>query len=373
MFTLPAPTAISDMHPDLQYCTKGYKIYKSGSNREDITVETFSGGNMPAIYPVTRNNSTGDYFYMGPAVASDDAGTLWTHTMRGSDPTTTLDWEVGIHTFCYYTERPALGVPGTKKTINLDPLGKWMVNKAYLISANGDGVNGTGYIWIAAASTKIARYTIEKGVFVAKELFSTPLSGGDSPASNYCYVKQHGNKVYYTTPAYNGTTMTAQAIYRGELSADGKSITWESTPVVTDNYSPQFTVFTLSGHDFLVYNSYDETDSDNPYKEITIYDMTTNTPILLSGVNPRTIYLPSKNNYIRQSLNAEVVDDYHAYIYGYIPGVGVYRYPIVATPDRNPVTNISVECEGNYSYLGRQDAKISWDAPASAQSYIVYY
>ena len=56
MFTLPAPTAISDMHPDLQYCTKGYKIYKSGSNREDITVETFSGGNMPAIYPVTRNN-----------------------------------------------------------------------------------------------------------------------------------------------------------------------------------------------------------------------------------------------------------------------------------------------------------------------------
>ena len=310
---------------------------------------------------------------MGPAVASDDAGTLWTHTMRGSDPTTTLDWEVGIHTFCYYTERPALGVPGTKKTINLDPLGKWMVNKAYLISANGDGVNGTGYIWIAAASTKIARYTIEKGVFVAKELFSTPLSGGDSPASNYCYVKRHGNKIYYTTPAYNGTTMTAQAIYRGELSADGKSITWESTPVVTDNYSPQFTVFTLSGHDFLVYNSYDETDSDNPYKEITIYDMTTNTPILLSGVNPRTIYLPSKNNYIRQSLNAEVVDDYHAYIYGYIPGVGVYRYPIVATPDRNPVTNISVECEGNYSYLGRQDAKISWDAPASAQSYIVYY
>ena len=132
-------------------------------------------------------------------------------------------------------------------------------------------------------------------------------------------------------------------------------------------------MFTLSGHDFLVYNSYDETDSDNPYKEITIYDMTTNTPILLSGVNPRTIYLPSKNNYIRQSLNAEVVDDYHAYIYGYIPGVGVYRYPIVATPDRNPVTNISVECEGNYSYLGRQDAKISWDAPASAQSYIVYY
>lgn len=373
MFTLPAPTAISDMHPDLQYCTKGYKIYKSGSNREDITVETFSGGNMPAIYPVTRNNSTGDYFYMGPAVASDDAGTLWTHTMRGSDPTTTLDWEVGIHTFCYYTERPALGVPGTKKTINLDPLGKWMENKAYLFSANGDGVNGTGYIWIAAASTKIARYTIEKGVFVAKELFSTPLSGGDSPASNYCYVKQHGNKVYYTTPAYNGTSMIAQAIYRGELSADGKSITWESTPVVTDNYSPQFTVFTLSGHDFLVYNSYDETDSDNPYKEITIYDMTTNTPILLSGVNPRTIYLPSKNNYIRQSLNAEVVDDYHAYIYGYIPGVGVYRYPIVATPDRNPVTNISVESEGNFSYLGRQDAKISWDAPASAQSYIVYY
>lgn len=135
IFTLPAPTAISDMHPDLQYCTKGYKIYKSGSN---VVAETFSGGNAPTIYPVTRNSSTGEYFYMGPAIATDDAGTLWTHTMRGSDPTTTLDWEVGIHTFCYYTECPALGVPGVKKTINLDPLEMWMVNKAYLMSANGD-------------------------------------------------------------------------------------------------------------------------------------------------------------------------------------------------------------------------------------------
>lgn len=26
IFALPAPTEIGDMHPDLQYCTKGYKI-----------------------------------------------------------------------------------------------------------------------------------------------------------------------------------------------------------------------------------------------------------------------------------------------------------------------------------------------------------
>lgn len=76
IFTLPAPATIDDMHPDLQYCTKGYKIYKSGATSSAVTLETFSGGNMPAIYPVTRNNSSGDYFYMGPAVASDDAGTL---------------------------------------------------------------------------------------------------------------------------------------------------------------------------------------------------------------------------------------------------------------------------------------------------------
>ncbi len=370
IFTLPAPVTISDMHPDLQYCTKGWKIYKSGS---DVVVETFSGGNSPTIYPVSRNGSTAEYFYMGPAIAADDAGTIWTHTMRGSDPTTTLDWEVGIHTFCYYTERPALGVPGVKKTINLDPLEMWMVNKAYLMSACGDGVNGTGYIWIAAESTKIARYTIVNGVVAAKDLYASPLASGISPASPYNFVKQHGDKVYYTIPAYDGTSMTAQAIYRGTLSADGKSITWDATPVVTDNYSPQFTVFSLSGHDFLVYNSYDEEDTSNPYKEITIYDMTANSPILLGGKNPKTIYLPSKNNYIRQSLNAEVVDEYHAYIYGYIPGVGVYRYPFVATPDKDPVSNITVECEGNLNYLGRQDAIISWDAPNNAVSYIVYY
>ncbi|MBO5271378.1 MAG: hypothetical protein J6B30_00960 [Muribaculaceae bacterium] len=177
---------------------------------------------------------------MGPAIAADDAGTLWSHTMRGDEPGTNTDWRVGIHTFTYYTERPGLGVTGTKKTIDLDNVTgtPYMQGITYLMSANGDGANGTGYIWIAAASAKIARYTISNGAYVAKDTYTTPLSGGTSPASYYCYVKQHGNKVYYTTPAYDGSTMTAQAIYRGELSADGLSITWESTPVVADNYSP---------------------------------------------------------------------------------------------------------------------------------------
>lgn len=369
IFTLPAPTAISDMHPDLQYCTKGYKIYKSGSN---VVAETFSGGNAPTIYPVTRNSSTGEYFYMGPAIATDDAGTLWTHTMRGSDPTTTLDWEVGIHTFCYYTECPALGVPGVKKTINLDPLEMWMVNKAYLMSANGDGVNGTGYIWIAAESTKIARYTIVNGVVAAKDLYTSPLTNGINPANPYTFVKQYGgNKIIYSTSAYNESTgaMTAQSIYQGTLSADGKSIAWNTTPVVTDSCSPQVAVFSLSGHDFLVYNSLDESYNYSPYREITIYDMTDKK--VISTHQP--VYVPSKNNYIRQSINAVVVDEYNAYIYGVIPSGGVWRYSFVATPDKEPVSNILVECEENLSYLGRQDATISWNAPNNAVSYIVYY
>jgi len=369
IFTLPAPTTISDMHPDLQYCTKGYKIYKSGSN---VVAETFSGGNSPTIYPVSRYGSTAEYFYMGPAIASDDAGTLWTHTMRGSDPTTTLDWEVGIHTFAYYTERPALGVPGVKKTINLDPLEKWMQNKAYLMSACGDGVNGTGYIWIAAESTKIARYTIVNGVVTAKDLYTSPLANGINPASCYTFVKQYGgNKIIYSTSAYDestGTT-TPQSIYRGTLSADGKSINWDSTPVVTDSYSPQVAVFTLSGHEILVYNSLDEAYDYSPYREITFYDMTAKSVISTN----ETIYVPSKNNHIHHSLNAVVVDEYNACVYGFIPGVGVYSYPIVATPDKTPVSNISVKCNNNLNYIGRQDATISWTAPANAKSYIVYY
>ena len=39
---------------------------------------------------------------MGPAIAADDAGTLWTHTMRGDAPGTNADWRVGINTFLYY-------------------------------------------------------------------------------------------------------------------------------------------------------------------------------------------------------------------------------------------------------------------------------
>lgn len=367
IFTLPAPTATSDMHPESpanQQCTKGYKIYKSGSN---VVAETFSGGSALEHYPVKRASSTNPiYYYMGPAIAADDAGTLWSHTMRGDEPGTNADWRVGIHTFTYYTERPGLGVTGTKKTINLDNVTgtPYMQGITYLMSANGDGANGTGYIWIAAASAKIARYTISNGAYVAKDTYTTPLSGGTSPASYYCYVKQHGNKVYYTTPAYDGSTMTAQAIYRGELSADGLSITWESTPVVTDNYSPQFDVFTLCGHDILVYNSLDESYSYSPYREITLYDMTTKQVISIHA----PIYVPSKNNYIRQSLNAEVVDDTHAYIYGFIPGVGVYRYPVVATP-----MEVSVECEISDVCNERQDAIVSWTAAQSATAYKVYY
>lgn len=375
IFALPAPTEVGDMHPEspaTQQCTKGYKVYKSGSNRESIITETFSGGSALEHYPVKRAASTnGYYYYMGPAIASDDAGTLWTHTMRGDAPGTNADWQVGIHTFTYYKERPAKGVPGTKTTINLDvlPNSVWMSNIAYLMSANGDGANGTGYIWIAAANAPIARYTIENGAFKAKKTYSTPLSGGKSPDSRYCYVKQHGNKVYYTTPAYNGTT-TAQAIYRGELSADGSSVEWESTPIVTDNYSPQFTVFTLCNHDILVYNSFNTTyANENPYRQITIYDMTSKSVI----DKVQTIYISSRNSYIRQSLNATVVDECNAYIYGFIPGVGVYRYPVVATPENSPVSNISVSCSENLNYIGRQDATISWKAPESAKSYMVYY
>ena len=369
IFTLPAPTEIGDMHPDLQYCTKGWKIYKSGSN---VVTETFSGGNSPTIYPVSRNGSTGEYFYMGPAIATDDAGTLWAPTMRGSDPTTTLDWEFGVHTFAYYTERPALGVPGTKKTINLDLTGNWMQNKAYLMSACGDGVNGTGYIWIAAESTRMARYTIVNGVVTAKDLFNSPLANGINPANPYTFVKQYGgNKVIYSTSAYDDATgtMKPQSIYRGTLSADGKSITWEATPVVTDSYSPQVAVFTLSGHEILVYNSLDESYDYSPYREITIYDMTAKK--VISSHQP--VYVPSKNNHIRQSINAMVVDEYNAYIYGVIPSGGVWRYSFVATPDKTPVTNITVESEINLDYMGRQDAIISWNAPESAKSYVVYY
>ena len=80
VFALPAPTEVGDMHPDSperQQCTKGYKVYKSGSNRESIIAETFSGGSALEHYPVKRAASTnGYYYYMGPAIASDDAGSL---------------------------------------------------------------------------------------------------------------------------------------------------------------------------------------------------------------------------------------------------------------------------------------------------------
>ena len=376
MYTLPAPTQAADMHPESpanQQCTKGYKIYKSGSSRESIIAEYFSGGSALEHYPVKRSASEkGEYYYMGPAIAADDAGTLWTHTMRGDAPGTDADWRVGFHTFTYYTERPARGVPGTKKTFNLDPSGNWMTGKAYLMSACGDGANGVGYIWVAAESTRLARYTIKNGFVTAKELFNSPLANGINPANPYTFVKQYaGNKIIYSTAAYDEVTgtMKPQSIYRGTLSADGKSITWDATPVVTDSYSPQVAVFTLADHEILVYNSLDESYDYSPYREITIYDMTAKK--VISSHQP--VFVPSKNNYIRQSLNVVAIDECNAYIYGFIPGVGVYRYPIVATPEGNPVTNINVECEDNWEYLGRQDAAISWKAPASAQSYIVYY
>lgn len=123
-------------------------------------------------------------------------------------------------------------------------------------------------------------------------------------------------------------------------------------------------MFTLCGHDILVYNSLDESYSYSPYREITIYDMTAK--LVISVQKP--IFVPSNNNYIRQSINATEVDENNAYIYGVIPSVGVWRYPVVATP-----MEVSVECEISDVCNERQDAIVSWTAAQSATAYKVYY
>ncbi|MBO5271377.1 MAG: T9SS type A sorting domain-containing protein [Muribaculaceae bacterium] len=82
----------------------------------------------------------------------------------------------------------------------------------------------------------------------------------------------------------------------------------------------------------------------------------------------KPIFVPSNNNYIRQSINATEVDENNAYIYGVIPSVGVWRYPVVATP-----MEVSVECEISDVCNERQDAIVSWTAAQSATAYKVYY
>lgn len=110
-----------------------------GENYENV----WSGGSKNDKMPYT---SDGTYYYLGPAIASDDEGTLWCTSLRSSSAPSETPWKVGAQAFTYYIKRPVEGnMEGERVGLKLNGTGHETSGRADLMSVSGQGVNGIAY------------------------------------------------------------------------------------------------------------------------------------------------------------------------------------------------------------------------------------
>ncbi len=136
------------------YYTMGYKIASSVN-------QTWSGGNLGAAFPSDLLGE-GGYFYLGPAIASDAEGTLFSAAHRYSSAHVD-GWARPTVGVVAYTSRPANGVMGTRSCIDISDYAPSA--RTDYMSAYGRCINETGYFWYAPTGTAaVERVTLTKGV-----------------------------------------------------------------------------------------------------------------------------------------------------------------------------------------------------------------
>lgn len=372
IFTACASSNTNDMilsADGTQYFSKGYRISSSGG------VVDWSSGNLNAAFPY----GTGlKYFYLGPAIASDSEGSLFLSSMGSSSAPSQYPWANTIQAITCYTVLPngpvaTNPVYGTRtgfllnSTTDCRPSGR-----ADYMSAYGKCVSGTGYLWFAInGGTNIERVTVTQRAATAKTTFTAPENTGTRG-----WVYQYAdNKVVFVGGAYtqaNGDTpeyWTARKIWRGTINSAGTSITWEDLGITT--VSSQVTMFVLRDCEFVAYSSSSPTATAKT--EITIKNVTTGQIV---GKSFSPFNTESTQEYTIHSLNSRVNSDGTAYLYVYVPGVAGARYTIKSEAAQDPVQNLAVKIvkDQDPSQLSRQDAVLTWEAPAkgTVSKYTIY-
>lgn len=336
--------------------------------------EYFSCGNYSG-YPV----GSGSYWYAGPAIASDDAETLWFPTLRSSKaPSTEYDgspWNGGIKAVAYYKKEslPGPGVAGSRVGIDLS---SYNIGRSDLMSAYGDGANGEGYLWFCDyTNNKIVRVKIVNGQAEGVTRFTPPVKINNARGRTLQYSD---DRVIFS----NGRDGDRK-IYRGVIN--GSSITWYDLGVTTVGNSTQYkygcpgaTMFIMGGYEYLAYSS-----ATNEFS-INVYDAsnpaTTTTLDVSSNINA---FSGSGSTWVNHNIQAVVAaDKKSAVLYVYTPQKGAFKRNLKAlkTLAQDPVQNFKGELTmvpfeaKDEDQPSRQDAVLTWDAPANGTvaKYTVY-
>ncbi len=244
------------------------------------------GGNSLTTFPF---ESQGDWYYMGPAIAADDAGTLWVATRRTDTnvdiPTETFGWGHNIGSVAYYTpeNNPSLNKNAIGQGVKFEyqkdgkTINAIISDRTDIMSAYGDCLNGTGHLWFTPQKQCFVECIIMKnGTVVGKKAFMLPDGEFNSHRG---YINQFApNKVLYHTGGQN----TIGKIYYGTLDGstveNSTKITWEDTGL---NYCRNgATAFILHGHEVIAY-------SDVPGGNESYYTKNTNSTQSKEIIKPK--------------------------------------------------------------------------------------
>lgn len=316
MYVLPAPNSESELHKltnlsgETYYVTKGYRF---GENMNEV----WSAGG-PAGFAYLYTNSTAESntialnSYAGPAFAADDAGNLYAKSVKTLALPVATAWAepMGGITSWLSTALPGSGIPGTKYGVDFSAKGK--IARADFMSANGDGVNGTAYLWFTPnGSSTITRVEVtQKAVTSAHTLFNIPTAVGE------CHSLDYVNEYAIGKLIYNDWASTSGKLYRGTYASGSTIVTWEDLGL--NVYAHGATAFELAGHEIIAYSS--------SSTQVTLYDYTARSVIATISPFPNA----SIDSYVTHSLNA-IVSDNLANFYVWVPGVGAKKYTITAS------------------------------------------
>ena len=325
-----------------KYITYGYYI---GKDKQSY----WSGGTSSTAMPY---KTSGTYYYLGPAIASDDAGTLWCTSVRSGEAPSASPWAIGAKAFTYYTVRPG----GDKDPVRSGiALGDYATSgRADLMSVSGDGVNGKAFFWFAIAGTnKIECIVMEKKVPKKILTFTAPVTFANNYASGY--VKEFADYsrllLNVGSSGNNTTELYLGSIHGGEegLYNGTATVTWDNpgaTGLKVARYGS--TAFLLQGHGIIAYSS--------SKTEVKLYDWTAQMEIgTIKPFGDNT----SGSTYVSHSMDVKIINENTAELYIYSPGVGGAKYSITASVIDNPVTNINAT-----HITGTANTTVTWELPS---------
>lgn len=333
--------------------TQGYVLRKSG-------VTNFSGGDLAAAFPVNDGGST--YFRMGPAIASDNSGTVWASTIASAYGYNSSD--KALRSVAYYTVRPTprtdgatqpYNTTGTRSGINLS---SYNIGRSSLMSAWRDSSTDLVYLWFAdVTNQKAVRVEVINSSKTVKSVtkFDIP-SGYQDP--DYSYVVQ-----YSATEVMYNFGRGCGRIYKGVIDETAKTIDWTYLGKINTcslaNYtgSAGATMFRMGGQEYLVWS--------NTASTIQICNLTN------GETDEITTGLTSAASFVNHHITVHVADDkMSAKMYVYVPGAagGAHVYNLVAILPVEPVTNLTATLtkeedmtEPDTNKPGRQNMVLSWD------------